>query len=77
MIIHQLSVACSVTVVTSSSIDSKPCSLSSESVAYETFCPVRVDEHLRQACALEESLIEQKERLKMRLKMISRTLKTL
>ena len=75
--IHQLSVVCSVTMVTSSSIDIKPCSLSSESVAYETFCPVRVDEHLRQACALEESLIEQKERLKMRLKMISRTLKTL
>ena len=53
------------------------CSFCSESMAYEEFCPVRVDELLREAHALEDSLIEQKEKLKMRLKMISKTLEML
>ena len=46
----------------------------SESEAFESFCPSRVDELLKEARALEENMMEQKERLKQRLKLISSTL---
>ena len=49
----------------------------SESEAFESFCPARVDELLKEARALEENLSEQKERLKQRLKFLSRTLELL
>ena len=45
-----------------------------ESETFELFCPARLDELIKEARALDNSLREQKERLKGRLEVISRTL---
>ena len=41
---------------------------------FEMLCPSRLDELLKEAYALENSLIEQKEKLKHRLQLLSKTL---
>ncbi|XP_070564623.1 uncharacterized protein [Ptychodera flava] len=48
-----------------------------ESQEFETFCPTRLDKMLAEARALEEDLIKQKEKLRLRLQAISKTLQTI
>lgn len=48
--------------------------LSSAAEDFEMLCPSRLDELLKEAYALENSLIEQKEKLKHRLQLLSKTL---
>ena len=49
-------------------------SLFSEGESFEAFCPARLDELLREALRLEKHLKNQKERLRERLTLITRTL---
>jgi len=49
-------------------------SLFSEGESFEAFCPARLDELLREALRLEKHLENQKERLRERLTLITRTL---
>ena len=46
----------------------------SEGESFEAFCPARLDELLREAQRLEQHLKNQKERLRERLTVITRTL---
>lgn len=46
----------------------------SESEAFEAFSPARIDELLKEARALEQSLEQQKDRLRERLAAVSRAL---
>ena len=48
-----------------------------ESESFEQFCPSRMDELLKEALALEQNLLQQKDVLKNRLKGISQTLRLL
>lgn len=50
--------------------------LFSESEAFEAFCPARLDELLKEALRLEQHLKNQKERLRERLMLITRTLQS-
>lgn len=47
-----------------------------ESEAFEAFCPARLDELLKEALRLEQHLKNQKERLRERLMLITRTLQS-
>ena len=49
-------------------------SLFSEGESFEALCPARLDELLREAVRLEKHLKNQKERLRERLTLITRTL---
>ena len=49
-------------------------SLFSEGESFEALCPARLDELLREALRLEKHLKNQKERLRERLTLITRTL---
>lgn len=46
----------------------------SESETFELFCPARLDELLKEAYTLENNMKQQKEKLKGRLKQLSKTL---